>query len=302
VGIVDLRQDLGTFKPTAEPNASKTIDLPVVVRQAENLRQRIPASACRFTPTTSKRNSLAAHPTRYNARRDQARQFGGNRLMNDQWYVYAGEEAVDGPYTEEQLRELLAAGSLTPENYVRRGEEAWATIAVAFALAEHTIEAAPTADPTPHAAAAEYALAADEDDAETELELSQKQPDVAEESEYAVKSDDDERPSAAHESETSSQFGPMITVSTSPTKTTGSAGSFASSYSAAKRSPTTPRRANKSWTKNPTVMLAAAIVLGGIAAIIVGKLVLWLLRPAPKPDPYAARPEQVEPLNRRAIA
>jgi hypothetical protein len=230
------------------------------------------------------------------------RTFGGNRSMNDQWYVYAGEEAVDGPYHEEQLHELLAAGSLTPEHYVRRGDEGWVTIAAVFAPAEPAIEDAVTADPAANELATEYALAADEEDPETELELAREQPDVAEESEYAVESER-ESPTARTKSEPSNEFGPMIAVSTSPAKTAGSVTSFASSSYAAKRSSTPmPRRANKSWTKNPTVMLAAAIVLGGIAAIIVGKLVLWMLRPTPKPDPYAARPTQVEQQNRRAIA
>lgn len=224
--------------------------------------------------------------------------------MNDQWYVYAGDESVDGPYSEEQLRERLAAGSLTPEHYIRRGEEGWVTIAAAFGPVESAIEVAATVDPASHEPATEYALAADEDDAETELERAQEQPDVTEESEYAVESDHEfprEFPTARNETESSNEFGPVIAVSATPTKPAGSANPFAASSHSTKRSSTTaPRRANKSWTKNPTVMLAAAIVLGGIAAIIVGKLVLWLLRPAPKPDPYAARPAQVEPQYRRA--
>ena len=39
------------------------------------------------------------------------------------------------------------------------------------------------------------------------------------------------------------------------------------------------------WLRNSNVMLAAAIVVGGIAAILVGNFVLWLLRPAPNPMP-----------------
>lgn len=39
------------------------------------------------------------------------------------------------------------------------------------------------------------------------------------------------------------------------------------------------------WLRNSNAMLAAAIVVGGIAAILVGNLVLWLLRPAPNPTP-----------------
>lgn len=232
--------------------------------------------------------------------------------MNDQWYVYAGEEAVDGPYTVEQLRELIAAGSLTPEHYVRRGDEGWVTIAAAFAPAESAIESSAAANPTPHEPApgemaTEYALAADEDDAEAEIELSKEQPDVVEEAEYAVEVDNEfagaRKGCESSSGATAGEFGPMIAVSTSPAKTAGSVTSFASSSYSAKRSSTaTPRRANKSWTKNPTVMLAAAIIIGGIAAIIVGKLVLWMLRPTPKPAPYAARPTQVEQQNRRAIA
>lgn len=164
--------------------------------------------------------------------------------MNDQWFVYAGEDLVDGPYSEEDLRKRLTAGSLTAESYIRRGEEPWAAVAEALPPAE----------------------------AAAEIEVAVEQPEVAEEAEYAISTD----------GETAARFA-----------------------GAPKRSSTLPaRRSKNAWTKNKNVMLIAAIVLGGVAAIIVGKLVLWLIRPTPKPDPYGygARPAQTVPADRSATA
>jgi len=45
-----------------------------------------------------------------------------------------------------------------------------------------------------------------------------------------------------------------------------------------------PRRTKlHPWLRNPNVLLGAAIVVGGLAAVLVGNLVLWMVKPAPKP-------------------
>lgn len=183
--------------------------------------------------------------------------------MSDQWYLWAGETTVDGPHTAERLRELLALGRLKPEQYIRRGDEPWGTIA----------DTLPSAAQTVVAEAAQREADADEDALEMELELSPEQPGVAADDEHAVATNDD--------------FGSVIAVDTASTQTTG----VVSSYAAKRTTTNLPRRGKKAWTKNPQVMLAAAIVIGGLAAIVVGKLVLWIVRPAPRPvDPYGARP------------
>lgn len=197
----------------------------------------------------------------YNARRFRPDALGECSPMNDEWFLYTGEETV-GPYAEEQLRAMLAAGEISPEHHVRRGEDAWVTAA----------EALPPHDRATTAAATDYAIAADDEEEETELELSKEQPDVVvEEPEYAIRSD-------AAGKEESEGLGPVIAVDVSAAKISGSS-SFAVGPSTAKRASTAaPRKSKKRWTKDPNVMLAAAIAIGGLAAILVGKLVLWLIR------------------------
>lgn len=66
-----------------------------------------------------------------------------------------------------------------------------------------------------------------------------------------------------------------------------------------------PRRATRHpWMKNPQVMLGAAIVVGGLAAVLVGNLVLWLLRPAPQPTPqrYGAIHHEDRPSHSPALS
>jgi len=114
-------------------------------------------------------------------------------------------------------------------------------------------------------------------DDDAKIEVAEDRPEVVEETEYALAPDTDfaaarEASRSTDDKTTEGEVESEFSVSAAPENTTRTA--------APSRSATPlPRRKKPAWTKNPTVALAAAILVGGLAAVVVGKLVLWMLAP-----------------------
>lgn len=126
-------------------------------------------------------------------------------------------------------------------------------------------------------------------DKDEKIELASDKIEIAEEAELTLQPDveplvareaSDSTGAATSDDASSSDGEAEYAVSAEPADLASS-----KRFSAPKSLPAgTPRRATRHpWMKNPQIMLGAAIVVGGFAAVLVGNLVLWLLRPAPQP-------------------
>jgi len=144
-------------------------------------------------------------------------------------------------------------------------------------------------------------------DDDAKIEVAEDRPEVVEETDYALAPDTDfaavreasrSVEAVVTEADAGCEVESEFAVSAAPENTTRT--------TATSRTATPlPRRKKPAWTKNPTVALAAAILVGGLAAVVVGKLVLWMLEPSAKPKRYGAVPTteaegRIAPLSWRA--